>query len=598
MSKSSRVFLAWVGVLLSLLSTSKGLALDIGDVVAPWLEVLPPGQAESKPQHRGPLSVIFGNVPKGKLSTAIPPECSTVKLEAIMLGAKSPQAQAFQTQNFLSGCEKKFNPYPPSQILALVKLGEGNYPLDGYKNLREIILKLPYDVTIHGLLAFKDLVRPRPLLIMICGSACNLSNAVARVFLTEFFDVQPFNILIVPSLSGDDFIRDNYGFGIGGFEEGRQTFEIVRLLGGEDSPFRSLISSFHILGTSLGGNGALFAGTYGTYNNHLLTGPKVQSISALCPVVDLKESLLDLDRNDIVGRHFTSLITDAVIKNFALVLGAGHDVPTLYKAGHKQSVPFVEKYIYPRYKELWKRSEFPLAPFSQLDLDTPETFWKANNFLNYYSDVTIPTLAMYADDDFVVRPRSNSKALNRALEQKDNPLVNVIRMSEGSHCASSEIYGEDVVGGIVKNFVLSQSPEFNFAAGHKTLGVDQVEGAQKLVLAGSEEKFFGYNWSVHKGSDKAVAKIKKWMPSKRDSENSTCAARNPYYASLNCFDEIKIKVPLNNFFPDLDQQTVKSNAQAEQLTRWLNSRVRLLTKSGNEPVDTEEAPTSIDWTLD
>lgn len=581
-----------------LFSANFAQAVSLSKIKAPWLTILPAGQFESKPQKRGPLSLILNSIPQGKLPNAIPPECSAIVLEKLMLQAKNLQGQAFSVQNFLSACEGKLNRYPPSKIMALLKMAEGKYPLEGYKNLNEIILKLPYKVTIHGLIAVKDLERPRPLLIMICGSACDLSHAVAREFLTEFFDAQPFNILIVPSLSGSDFIHDNFGFGMGGFEEGRQAFEIIRLLGGEDSPFRKIISSFHVVGTSLGGNGSLFSSVYGTFNNHLLSGPKLQSVSALCPVVDLKASLLDLDRDDIVGRHFTGLITDTVLKNFALVLGANHDMPTLYKPGHNQSVPFVEKYVYPRYKELSKRVEFPLAPFSQFDLDTPEAFWRANDFINYYPGVRIPTLAIYSEDDFVVSPRSNSEALNKALEKNNNPNVNVLRVLKGSHCAADEIYGEDIIGGIIKNFVLSQSPEFDFASGHQALDIRKVDGAQSLVLNDKDEKFFGYNWSTKKDSSTVTVTFKIWEPHIKDTEVTTCSRWNPYYAGLGCFDIIKLNIPLNKFFPEMGSEKISSSAQAEQLTRWFNSRVRILTEKGYEPVDTVEAPSIIDWTRD
>ncbi len=575
---------------------------EMDDFKAPWLEIHPPGVLESKPETNGPLKLFFDNVPTGKIPRGTPNECSSLELSRVMAHSAQPQIQASMTQEFLSRCEKKFNSFAPSKYFAILKMAEGNYPLQGYENLREVVLRLPYNSIVHGLLALKDLKRARPLVIVICGSAVDLSDSFARVFLSEIFDTTPFNILILPSVSGNDFVRENRRFGLGGFEEGRRTFEVVRLLGGEDSPLRHLISSFHIIGASLGGNGALFTSVYGSYNNDKLTGPKIQSVMALCPVVDLKASLSDLDRDDLTGKHFTNLIFDTILGNFLLVFGAGHDMPTLYKPGHRQSVPFLENVLYPEYKALARVENFILPPFSEKDLATPEDFWNDNNFLLHYDQVNIPTVAFYSKDDFVVAPKSNSEALAKELKLHPNPAVNLLHLKAGSHCVASEVYGNDIADGVVENFILTNSPEFPFSQGHQSLDLPRPKNAEDFNLD-KGEKYFGYYWGVRKGQKTAKATIKVFEgknPDDNDADDvlDTCRRSNPYYADLGCFRLINVSVPLTTFFPTLQGGSPSSDAQAQELTRWLNGRVHLLTENGLEPVDTAAVPTTIDWTSD
>ncbi len=570
-------------------------ASDFAKLRSPWLEILPAGVDESKPANRGPLKIPFSNTPKGKKERATPNACSALELKSEMISAGiEPKNQARALQSFLDRCDKILQPFPENRLIAMIRVEEGNYPLNGRNDLREIVLHLPYDSKVHGLLAIKDTVRPRPMLIVICGVGCNLSDGAARYLLTQTFDTMPFNVLILPNLAASDFVRDNRGFGMGGLEEGRQAFEVVRLFGREDSPFRKLITSFHILGISLGGNGALFTSAYGSFNNDNLVGPKINSVIGFCPVVDLKSTLLDVDRNDAVGRHFANLVSETLIKNFAYVFGSSRDMPTLYKPGHKQSVPFLEQYIYPRYKALSTKNDFQLAPMTQGDLTTPEAFWNANNYLNYYSKVTIPTLLFYSEDDFIVSPKVNSKALRAALEVHPNPFVNVVGVSKGAHCAAAEVYGDDIIDGALETFVLSHAPEFNFSQGDRELDLSTLKDFNKIELAPGE-KFFGYEFGAKKGSNSVTMELKIWNPSHNDG-NYRCGQWDPFHALESCFRRISLEIPSAHFFPFLDG--LPSKEQAQSLTRWLNRRVQVLTKSNNNPVDTTDFPSVAKWTMD
>jgi predicted alpha/beta-fold hydrolase len=583
-------------IILFVLISTNAHASDFTKIQAPWLEILPAGVYESKPADRGALRVPFSNTPKGKQIRANPNECSALELQNEMAAvSKDAQSQSKTFQDFMRRCDETLRPFSEERMIALLRISEGNYPLEGRTNLREIVLHLPYKTNVHGLLAMKDTERPRPMLIMICGSGCNLSDSSARFFLTQAFDTMPFNVLVLPSLSGSDFIKDNRGFGLGGFEEGRQTFEVVRLLGGSDSPFKNLVTSFHILGISLGGNGALFTSAYGSFNNQYLAGPKINSVIGLCPVVDLKASLMDLDRDDPTGNYFTGLIGETILKNFAYVFGSSADMPTLYKPGHKQSVPFLEKYIYPRYKILSQIHDFQLAPMTQADLDTPETFWSANNFLNYSSRITVPTLVMYSEDDFIVSPKLNSQALAEDLIKNPNPLVNVVGTQKGSHCGTTEIYGDDVIDGALQNFVLSQSPEFDYTSGARKLDLSQVKNFNRLEL-NPGEKFFGYEFEANKGKNTVALTLKIWNPNHTDG-NLRCSQWDPYHAFEGCFREVDFDLPVASFFPYIAGK-VSTKAQAQALTRWLNRRVSVTTKLGTEPVDTTDFPSAVKWTID
>lgn len=90
--------------------------------------------------------------------------------------------------------------------------------------------------------------------------------------------------------------------------------------------------------------------------------------------------------------------------------------------------------------------------------------------------------------------------------------------------------------------------------------------------------------------------LKVWNPSHTDG-NLRCSQWDPYHAFEGCFRGVEFQLPVSSFFPNISGK-VPSKATAQELTRWLNRRVNLVTKSGNEPVDTTDFPSLAKWTND
>ena len=188
-------------------------------------------------------------------------------------------------------------------------------------------------------------------------------------------------------------------------------------------------------------------------------------------------------------------------------------------------------------------------------------------------------------------------ALQQALVNLPNPLVNIVHLNKGSHCAGAEVYGEDIFNGIVKDFILSQSPEFDIKSRERQTSVESLNQNIDFSLRPGE-KFFGYQWSTHKGSGAAEVRVKIWAPENQTSDQNKCRQWKPYDAFEGCFRSVAFDMPLRLFFPSLATKNPETEAEAQVLTRWLNTRAHLITKDHQEPVDTLNPPETVTWYID
>src|SRR6202042_1323565 len=132
---------------------------------------------------------------------ANPIACSDLALQRAVRAEKDQSAEAASVSEFFDRCGTILSRFAPTKLGALLRLEDQEFSIDDRATLHEVVFTLPFQIVIHGLLALKPSAKPRPMLIVICGTACNLGDNSARVVLGPLFDENPFNVLVLPSVT-------------------------------------------------------------------------------------------------------------------------------------------------------------------------------------------------------------------------------------------------------------------------------------------------------------------------------------------------------------------------------------------------------------
>ena len=103
-----------------------------------------------------------------------------------------------------------------------------------------------------------------------------------RFLLMQIFEQGLANVLVLENSTGADFIANNQRWTMGGYDEGLQNMQVVRMLRRSSAPLSQLISSVHLMGVSLGGHGVLFASLLNQYNGQP-EHQAIQSFTTFCP---------------------------------------------------------------------------------------------------------------------------------------------------------------------------------------------------------------------------------------------------------------------------------------------------------------------------
>lgn len=505
-----------------------------------------------------------GWIPTGAHQFPVSPECHPSVLEDRILNFKGtgPQRQNIYRAYF-DQCEKELMRFGKSGISALLKFFKIQY--DAYDNneIQPFQMRFSNGEVTKGFVAIKSDPRKRPFVIVKCGLTCDGGlTGTTRSMLMHLYEESPFNLIVLGSHSSALNAIDNRRVVFGGFYEGQELYEIASWLR-QSSPFKDKVMAVHLLGISLGGHAALYAGLY----NDLHYAPRetvYDSITAYCPAVDLKGSMDHLFlRGGIVG----NVVFDNVWKTMK---EAYDDVPDLHDLVDKNKKP--------------KRKEFPpimaqaatrflgrldpnkfLQPFTGSAVDQPEKFWTVNNFVPYSHHIKTPLLVWASKDDVVVKNDLNAGLLEKKNLNSPNEALQVLNVQKGTHCAKVMAYGWQTVTRLLRTFIMINSPKLMAQREFKKATLDWQDPRK-----GRRQMHISQEWVAVSGKDHVEINYKIW------EKGSGC--RKPFASKENCYAVRKAKVPYSRLPIKLDVPSSEPRAQA--LTRWLNSRFELLDTEG------------------
>lgn len=503
---------------------------------------------------------IQGNIPNGLSNKKLPPWCDLKKFnETLLKQSFTSHEYAKIILSYLKGCEKELTGESRTGLLGLLEFSGYDYSFFKHKNVTLRNFKLPSGVNIPAIVAIKDDLKPRPMIIVRCGVFCGAEvSASTKGYMMSLFDQSPFNIIILANHTSADYVKGNNLVSMGGLAEGKESFEFGQWLKFQSS-YANIISSLHFAGISLGGNAAMF----GAYYNDIF--PDVQgnrvfnSVSAICPVVSLKPTLDKLFGGMIVGRIMNSVTREHFLSLKPHLQDVGDLVTEKNVPKDRKAMPGYMGYIMAT--SLTRRGS----------LTNTDSYFKSNNFWNLHKTIETPLLAFASEDDFIVDYSVNTKVLKENDIYEKNESTAVLAMKYGSHCGFASAYGLEFTSLVLRNFILNNSPEFK----PEYIQTKQLDWKGQPLKISNTSVHVEQSWVFTPKSE--IAKVEFTTFEKGNSQK--CNYENYWIKKKDCTKISAIDVPIREI-ASLGGYVPTNFAEAQALTREFNAKIEFVTDSG------------------
>lgn len=530
----------------------------------------------------------FEWVPSGARRHTVRPECAADTLESLVLATRdNGAAQSDAIVRFFNNCSGELAHEAPAKSLVLLKLLLTRYRFCEHPRIRKFIIHLDDGNFIRGILALKAGSLRRPLVIVRAGMFGDVGDNSHRFQLMHFFDESPFNVLALASTSGADFPRDNRHLAAGGFDEGMQIMRVARWL--RTSPLEKLISSIHIAGASMGGHGVLYASYMNPFNPDSQQKPIIASALAMCPVVELRASMLDLFDGGMRGRMArwaTRRSLRTVLKSVPML---SQFFPNLNSATVSELPEMVIDGAVDYYKG--RDESWALPPFNGRRISNKSEFWDLNSFTKLAEQpLATPTIAIAAQDDRILETTHNSGALAERASRASENQLHVVTVPRGNHCAFGIVYGWDTLSALARSFILSHSPELMARARIETAPLP-AERISAWIHIGEKERHLSQELRADSRKDEFRLGFKIWNDQANDG---ACADESMYGSDSSCIRVVWTRIP----WSAIDAAWAKApqnNVEAEALTRWMNTNLRVVDIDDQILHGRQTRPTKFRW---
>ncbi|WII73541.1 hypothetical protein QJS83_06605 [Bdellovibrio sp. 22V] len=505
--------------------------------------------SDSPGRYPGPLNFLFENVlswiPRGepKLMSA---QCAPHVWKGRMMDsrlASSPQLQGALMQKYFQECRSEIETGDNGYFANVMGMMTMKYQPQAHPFLRRVVVNLPGNVKLKGLLALKGDMKRRPLVIVRLGIFSSIEDfKPERAWLMMLFEQGPFNVLMLENMTSPDFVANNNQFSFGGYDEGIQNILVAKLLTDSNEPLSSLVDSVHIFGISLGGHGVLYSSLLNKFNSPS-SRPLIRSFTALCPVVNLQSTMQSLTQAGGVKAAFVDFWGRQRLE------GLNKKIPALLTY---DSFAYLSKVI----SEITRTYHGGLSYISKVQLppgmkDSGD-FWAVNDFWKFYKQVEQPVLIYATNQDPAVPFELNSQKLQNKEMKIDSKNIRVVDLPQGMHCTLPISYDWSVLATVFQSYILSHSPDFKMV--ERFLEVDMSDEEWKGFFdEGSRVRF-----EVQEPNKKSgFATIALEIENSKGDEKS-----------------MNLSLPLSQFdFRFLNPEM--SSSEQEMIVRWLNQNLKL-----------------------
>jgi hypothetical protein len=489
------------------------------------------------------------------------PNCDPRRFQDMSLGPEiSPRQLPQQIEGILQECHREWETGRDSFLvnsvgMMLFQLHPTRHPFG-----RQILLHLPNHIKIKGFLAMKPDGKKRPLVIFRTGLFSNTHEFYPeRSLFLQMFEQSPFHVLVLESSTGSEFLKNNTSWAVGGFDEGIQNFLIARQLQTQQEPISKWISHVHLMGSSMGGHGALFGALLNEHN----LGPQgqrvLQSSLAFCPLINMQETLeFHQRRSPFIGlMNYWASRRLQVLKVHIPEISEENFIPQFFDW-------IQDTYKGPLVAAEGRLPDLNLPPGMQSVLLSPQRpadlFWQMNHFWPWYQNVQTPVMVFSTRQDPVVEWTLNSGRIAEKQLQTGNSNFHLVTFEKGHHCSLPIAYEWEALSTLFQTFILKNSPGFQLRPVEFRLPL----ASELRNQFGDRAPLLDLSFDVEPGSTLLFAKVRfdrEFWPSFQERWKAPWATA---------------RLPLKDLEFPFDSE-IHSEDEASLLLRWAyqNIRVRL-----------------------
>ncbi len=359
---------------------------------------------------------------------------------------------------------------------------------------RHVMFNLPNKIKLKGLLFLKGDQKKRPLIVFRTGIFSNTQNFNPERFLVmQGFEQSPFNMLILESMSGSEFVKHNEAFAWGGFDEGLQNFLIARELQDPKEPLSKLIDSIHLLGMSMGSHGVLYATLLNELNQKPSKPKVINSTLAYCPLLNMRDTLdyhMSQGFSMDIMNYWASRRLPELVKRYPEVTKESF-IPEILKV-------LESNYTGPVIAENGQLPSIQVPPVSK------EGFWQRNDFWPQFKNVKTPVMIFATHQDPVVSWFINSGRIDDGRMNFTDSNLKMIAFDQGYHCSLAVAYDWSGFAGVLQTYFLKQSPHFQME--NKTARFPMTPKALEFVK-NLKEPVIEIDFSVEEGAAAVKAEV-------------------------------------------------------------------------------------------
>lgn len=506
------------------------------------------------------------------------PESCRLSVLKSELGQHKNDVKGFSQalQGLFHRCEAAWARGAKIGLLTDLNLTRIKYDIDKNPKIQTLEIEFENGEILKGLLAIQDAKKSRPLVIARCGIFCDVIDRLPRIMMMHLFDESPFNVLVLASTTGEQFVRQNARFGIGGYYEASQHLKIIKYL--RTSHLNTLISDIHVVGISMGGNAALMTSLLADKNRDADGHSPVKSVFALCPVVNLQETLdhvlRDTIRGYLMGRGAWTVLRSLYLARGDNFLDKRPPVREFY------NIVGIEAQR--QYSSVFSNPIFQFSPFLGASFQTTDDVWNVNRFINFANETRVPTFVLASDDDPLVSTQLNARTLQQTTRNHSDVQVQIV--PGGRHCAQNLVYGWGTATHIFQQYLLNFSENYKDNFTEQKINFNHSQFPVRLGRLERDEYHFAQRWELEPNKDHFKLTFDIWSPDVKFS----CEKIGPYGSFSGCFRHSQLKVPLSEL--NMGFSAVSTEAEAQALTRWANSNIQVYSESGKELHHTSERP--------
>ncbi len=385
--------------------------------------------------------------------------------------ARSAQLQGALIQKYFRDCSVELENGTKSDIVNMAKMMSIELDSRHHPFWRQVVFNLPGNIKLKGLLALKGDFKKRPLVVMRLGVYSDVQQFLPeRPWLMMLFEQAPFNVLVLESMSGADFIANNSKFSFGGYDEGIQNILVGQILKDSNEPLSHLVESLHLFGVSLGGHGVFYGSLLNSLNSPK-GQPLYQSFMAACPVVNLEATMRELTQNKPSG-YFIDLWSRRRLDGLKIKM------PSI---NEHEAFAFLDKTV----SEVARTYHGGLSYVSAVKLPPgvvdSASFWELNDFWPHYKNVSEPFLVFATHKDPAVPFELNSEMIQNKKLNIQSSNIGVVDFSFGVHCTLPIPYDWKTLSALTQSYILSHAPGFKMK--ENVLELEVGDYAEKLKLS-------------------------------------------------------------------------------------------------------------------